>query len=188
MSASRPGAQQHTPRKTALREAPFAADTHAQVMGSLRSLVNALGQSARRLEHRTGLTNAQLFILRQLGHEARLSINELAARAMTQQSAVSLVVSRLARRGLVRRSRSTVDARRAVITLTPEGRRLLRTAPEPPTSRLLGALATLEDDEVDGLAIGLRALARALGTDTSAPALLFEPPPNAAARATHANR
>lgn len=173
MSPGRPGARQLASRKTSLRKTP---DTRAQVMGSLRSLINTLGRSARRVEHRTGLTNAQLFILRQLGREEGLSINELAARAMTQQSAVSLVVSRLARRGLVRRRRSTADARRAIVTLTPEGRRLLRTAPEPPTSRLLGALATLDDEDVDGLAVGLRALAHALGTDSSAPALLFEPP------------
>lgn len=176
MSARRVVAGRPARRKATLRVAADADNTHAQVIGSLRSLVSALGRSARRLERRTGLTNAQLFIVRQLGDDAGLSINELAARAMTQQSAVSLVVSRLARRGLVRRSRSKVDARRVVVTLTAKGRRLLRTAPEPPTSRLLGALATLNDGEVDALALGLRALAHALGADTSAPALLFEPP------------
>lgn len=149
-------------------------------MHSLRSLVNALGQSARRVEQRTGLTNAQLFILRQLGLETGLSINDLAARAMTQQSAVSVVVSRLVRRGLVRRSRSTADARRVVVSLSPAGRRMLRAAPEAPTSRLLAALAQLHDDDVEGLAVGLRALGRAFGAGTSAPALLFELPPGAA--------
>jgi DNA-binding MarR family transcriptional regulator len=147
----------------------------AQVMRHLRVLVAALGRSARRIEQRTGLTNAQLFILRQLADEER-SINELAALALTKQSAVSLVVSRLERDRLVRRARSTTDARRVMVSLTVAGRRILRTAPEPPTARLLRTLHRLSRDEVRGLDVGLGALVHGMGADRVVPTMLFEAP------------
>ena len=50
-------------------------------MECIRRLVNTLGQSARSVEQRTGVTNAQLFLLREIANADGSSINELAARA-----------------------------------------------------------------------------------------------------------
>jgi DNA-binding MarR family transcriptional regulator len=145
-------------------------------MRRLRTLVAALGHSARRVEQRTGLTNAQLFILRQLADDRDLSINELAAYALTKQSTVSVVVSRLERQGLVRRDRSPVDARRVMVSLTAAGRRILRSAPEPPTSRVLRVLSELAPAQIKSLDLGLGALVHGMGADRVSPVMLFEEP------------
>jgi DNA-binding MarR family transcriptional regulator len=146
----------------------------------VRTLVDRLSSSARAVERRTGVTNAQLFLLQQVAADSALSVNDLAARARTQQSTVSTVVSRLERAGLVAKARAAGDARRAVITVTAAGRRLLRNAPAPPTATLMDALAKLNAAEARSLSAGLAALVRHLGPAPRKPVLLFEDhrPPN----------
>lgn len=140
----------------------------------LRTVVNALSRSARSIERRTGVTNAQLFLLRELDGPAGLSVNELAARARTRQGTVSTIVSRLVRHGLVHRVRSDTDRRRAQLTLTAAGRRVLRRAPVPPTAELLEALGRLHRADADRLARGLRALTITLGLAGTTSTMLFE--------------
>ena len=151
-----------------------ADHTKGEVLASIRALVAALQRSARSIEQRTGVTNAQLFVLRQLAASDALSINELAALALTQQSTVSTVVGRLAGRGLVRRRRASSDGRRVTVSLTSAGRQLLRHAPKPPTGRLLDALTRLGRKDLTALASGLQALTTAMGLRTQGAAMLFE--------------
>ncbi len=150
--------------------------THDRTVAAqcIRALVRALHQSARAVEHGTGVTNAQLFVLQQLGGAHALSINEIADRALTGQNAVSTVVERLVQQGLVRRTRATDDARRVVATLTPAGRELLERAPDPPTSRLLTALAEMPAASLPPLARGLRALVHEMGLSEELAGMLFE--------------
>ena len=149
----------------------------------VRALVARLSSSARSVERRTGITNAQLFLLRHVATDGALSVNELADRARTQQSTASIVISRLARAGLVRKTRAAGDARRVVLSVTPAGRALLRHAPAPPTAALFAALERLDTREARALATGLRALVRELGPGPREPGMLFEEtrrPPRAA--------
>ena len=151
-----------------------SGEQHALALRCIRALVAALHQSARAVEARSGVTNAQLFILRELATQDGLSINELAARALTGQNTISMVVTRLGNRGLVGRHRAADDGRRVVVSLTPTGRRLVRWAPEPPTARVLTALIRMAPVEVGQLARGLLALTDAMGTPASAAGMLFE--------------
>jgi MarR family transcriptional regulator, organic hydroperoxide resistance regulator len=144
------------------------------VLRSFRTIVAALSRSARAIEARTGVTNAQLFVLQQLRTDEVLGINDLAARARTGQSAVSIVVRRLVRRGLVHRRRSLADGRRVGVSLTAAGRALVRQAPEPPTTRLLMAVGQLAPRDLRALAHGVTALVAAMGIVGEAPSMLFE--------------
>lgn len=154
----------------------------ARALQAVRGLVAALSRSARRIEQRTGVSNAQLFLLQQIAAEQDLSVNELAARAMTHQSTASVVLSRLERRGLVQRVRSPLDARSVVLRLTPAGRRLLRRAPAPTTSEIVTAIARLSPSETRMLRVGLAALAREAGFKIEDSPMLFQ---ESEARAGH---
>ena len=101
-------------------------------------------------------------------------MNDLAERAKTNQSTVSVVIARLVDAGLVRKERSSADARTAVLLLTPAGTRLVRRAPSSPTALLLNAVEALNAREARELASGMRALIRALGLESRVPRLLFE--------------
>jgi DNA-binding MarR family transcriptional regulator len=111
------------PRRTSVAMPHVRSDrsreaTEAAVLQRLRSLVGGMGQSARAIEERTGVTNAQLFLLQHLASGEGSSVRDLAAHAHTGQSAVSAIVGRLVARRLVRRARSPVDGRSVVLTLT----------------------------------------------------------------------
>jgi DNA-binding MarR family transcriptional regulator len=144
-------------------------------LAHLRAIVGALTQSARAVEHHSGLTNAQLFVLQQLAAHGPLSVGELAVRAQTQPSTASVVVSRLVAAGYLKKARSAADARRTELTLTPTARRLVRGAPLPPVALLTRALSSLPAADVRALARGLHALRVALRLPATPPPMLFEP-------------
>src|SRR5262249_5588713 len=89
-----------------------------KVLDSLRRIVRSFRVSARAVEGRLGISAAQLFVLHQLAESDASSIDELAARTLTHQSSVSVVVARLAERGLVVRRTARDDARRTEIALS----------------------------------------------------------------------
>jgi MarR family transcriptional regulator, lower aerobic nicotinate degradation pathway regulator len=126
------------------------------VMDHLRRIVRALRVSARAAERDTGLSGAQVFVLQKLAEEKATSIGDLAARTATDQSSVSVVVSRLADRGLVERGASDADARRVEIRLSRRGRAVLRRSPEVMQRELIDALGRMPE-------ASRRALGRALG-------------------------
>lgn len=153
-----------------------APDRHGLLaLDAIRKLVRALGDSGRMAQGRTGVSGAQLFVLRVLaGHPQGLSINELAERTMTHQSSVSVVVTRLVARGLVTRAPSAEDRRRQIATMTPRGVALLRTAPAVAQERLVEAIRGLSPARRRALAAGLRALTDALNISDQAAPMFFE--------------
>lgn len=162
----------------------------SDALRSLRALFASLGQSARAIEGRTGFTNAQLFLLQQLAEAGPMSVSALASRARTRANTVSTVLGRLVTAGLVQRTRSWEDARRAELTLSPRARQLLKRAPRSPTESLIEALESLSDADSRALARGLGALTTALGIQITDPPILFQAdqPTRAARRRTRTSR
>ena len=138
-------------------------------------MISALSRSARRVEQRTGITNAQLFLLREVVAQDDLTINELAGRAMTGQSTVSGVVSRLEQQKLVSRGREREDGRVVTVSATAAGRRLLQRAPEPATSKLLDVLCAMPERDLNTVVRAMALLNDGLGLEAGpATAMLFE--------------
>lgn len=146
------------------------------VMDALRRIVRSLRQSARTAEDRLGISTAQLFVLHEVGATTGLSINELAARTLTDQSSVSVVVTRLVERGLVKRHRSRADGRRMEVVLTPAGRALLRRAPEIAQARIIAGLARMPARDRAALARLLTGLVDGLESASRAAPMFFEDP------------
>jgi len=153
-----------------------APSDRRQALDLLRRLIDALARSARTVERRTGITNAQLFLLQRLAAEGPLTVNALAERARTSQSTVSTVVRRLVAARLATKARSAADGRRVVVSLTPAARRLLRNAPPPPTARVLHAIERISNEEARALRRGLGALARTMRIAPREAAMLFDRP------------
>jgi DNA-binding MarR family transcriptional regulator len=151
----------------------------ARAADGLRRIVQVLRVSSHRIESRYGVSGAQLFVLRQLALADGASLAELAAQTRTDPSSVSVAVSRLVARGLVRRVRSNDDRRRARVTLSARGRELMRRAPEPAQARLIGALEGFSSAQLTTFAVSLDTIARALGAPEGPPAMFFERAPAA---------
>jgi DNA-binding MarR family transcriptional regulator len=144
------------------------------VLDSIRRIVRAVRLSARSSESTVGLSAAQLFVLQRLAEHDGLSINELAGETLTHQSSVSVIVSKLVARRLLRRAISRRDRRRTVISLSAKGRRALAGAPEAVQVRLIAALDDLSDADVTRLARLLGRWTRAAGIAGTAPTLFGE--------------
>jgi DNA-binding MarR family transcriptional regulator len=144
-------------------------------MDGLRRIVHALRAGANLSEQEIGLTTAQLFVLRQLRATSRQSLGDLARRTRTTQGSVSEVVARLVRRGLIVRGASTHDRRRAELTLTDAGAKLVETAPETVQDRLVAGFARLDLLSQQILAETLDAWLEASGLAGVPPAMFFEP-------------
>lgn len=130
--------------------------------------------SARAVESRTGLTNAQLTILRLVARHGPLTVTEIAAHVRAGQSGVSMVVSRLNLAKLVGRTIPKADRRRVLVNATAAGRRVLRRSPRPPTEELLTALDQLTPAQAEAIARSLSTLLRKLRRGVTPEHMLFE--------------
>jgi DNA-binding MarR family transcriptional regulator len=147
--------------------------TPQRVLDSIRRIVRLLREGSRDSEERVGLSAAQLFVLQKLDRKTPLSLNELAARTLTHQSSVSVVVSRLVERGLVQRRANADDARRLELSPTRRGLALLERAPSASQDRIIAAIASLSPTKRRALAGALESLVAALGVDERDAPMLF---------------
>ena len=152
-------------------------DGAAQVLDSLRRIVRALRIASHSVERELGITGAQLFVLRELAAEPRCSIRRLSTLTLTDPSSVSVVVSRLVKRGLIARRRDSTDARRTALSLTARGERLLSRASEPFQVHLVRALRTLPRARLRRLATDLTTVVREVGADEGAAPMFFDDEP-----------
>jgi len=150
-----------------------AADTQA-VLDGVRRIVHELRESSRWAERHVGLSGAQLFVLQKLAEAPGISVNELAARTHTHQSSVSTVVSRLVERGLVKRVRSTSDARSVTLSLSAQGRRIAARAPDAAQARLIRGINALKPARRRQLAAALTELTAEIHAVSRAPVMFFE--------------
>lgn len=144
------------------------------ILNALRRLLRAARAAAQDAESGLGLSGAQHYVLEQLARSSAPSLNHLAERTHTHKSSVSVVVSRLVARGLVRRRRSARDGRGIELALTASGRAVLRRAPASAQARFVRALARMTPSDRAALAAGLDRFTSLLGVRSLAPTMLFE--------------
>ncbi|MBP9185123.1 MAG: homoprotocatechuate degradation operon regulator HpaR [Fuscovulum sp.] len=79
----------------------------------------------RPLLDRHGINEQQWRVIRVLAEHDGLDATELARRANILAPSLTRMIRALADRGLIRRGRDAGDGRRAILTITPEGRELI---------------------------------------------------------------
>jgi DNA-binding MarR family transcriptional regulator len=152
----------------------FDRDARA-VLDALRKFVRALRVASRAAEKKSGLSGAQVFVLQKLADGNAVSLNELAARTLTHQSSVSVVVQRLVERRLIRRRPSNADKRRIELSLTAKGLKMTRDCHDLAQDRLIRALREMPRTQRSQTAALLDdLLARAGLYSTPAPLFLEE--------------
>lgn len=104
-------------------------------------------------------TPESLAVLRHLADAGPLTVTEAARHMRRSQAAMSELLNRLERRGLLARLRDDRDRRRTLVWLTKEGRRALRQAGAVLSPRLLQhAFAQLPSDKRMALLAAVEAL------------------------------
>ncbi len=145
-----------------------------RILDAVRKLVRLLRLADRAAQRDVGLSGAQLFVLHELGRTPALSLNELAARTSTDQSSVSVVVTRLVDAGFVSRDRDSRDARRLVLNLTKSGRALLQKAPPVAQQQLIDVLERMTSTDRHRFAETFDWVLAEMGAEQGAAPMLFE--------------
>ena len=139
------------------------------IVQGLRRVVRALHSYSQDVYRQFGLTGPQLWALKTLQREGRLSAGQLARALAVHQSSLSLLVDRLEKRGLVSRVRSRGDGRFVLIELTKRGLALSAMAPEAAQGRLLHGLQSMSGAEVSQIRRSVERLVQVMeAEDTTA--------------------
>lgn len=144
-----------------------------RVLDHLRRIVQSL-RTPQRSARGPRLSGAQLLVLQQLREHGPATMGQLADRTLTHQSSVSVVVSRLATRGLVRRQVSPEDRRSVRVSLTPKGERLTHRSLPLPHAQLREAILALPPRDQLKLASLLGQVVDQMGLSTEPPPMFFE--------------
>ncbi len=113
--------------------------------GQVRLAVGRLARRLRQLvagqQHTDGISFTETAVLNRLERDGPASPGALAGTERVTIQAIAGVVTALARRGLVRRTRDAADGRRSVVSITASGRAALDSREELIMRRLRDALA-----------------------------------------------
>ena len=137
------------------------ADVTAIVQG-LRRIVRALQSYSQGVRARYGLTGPQLWALKTLQRSGPLTIGGLADALAVHQSSMSVLLDRLAERGLITRERRADDQRVVDVQLTRRGRAMAEDAPEAAQGRLLHALDEMPAADVHQVRVAVGQLVAAM--------------------------
>ena len=105
------------------------------------------------------VTMSQAKLLHVVATEPEASMSSLAGRLGVSLSTLSGVVDRLVEHGLLDRREDASDRRQVIIALTTEGRSVIERFRELGSRHFRSLLVLLDDDELNGLARGVSAMA-----------------------------
>lgn len=144
------------------------------IVGGLRRIVRALELYSQDVRRSFGLTAPQLWALKTLERTGPLTAGDLANELLVQQSSLSLLIRRLERRGLVRRTRLKDDRRFVRIELTEKAIPICRTAPAPTQGRLLHGLGRMPSARLARVRQSVDDLTRAMEAEDVEAQFFFE--------------
>jgi DNA-binding MarR family transcriptional regulator len=133
-----------------------------ELANRLRPVLLLINRHLRREAHTEGITGGQAALLAQIRRHPGLGVRELAAREGISAPSMTRYLDRLERAGLLVRARSSEDARRILLALTPKGVRVLRSVRRRRTAWLAERLEGLSADERRAVAAAIEPLGRLL--------------------------
>lgn len=128
-------------------EPVFGADPIGDVIDE------AMDLTVRHLADRTGLSGSAAMLLNRLVHEGPTRLTTLACLEGISQPAMTQMIQRLERQGLVERSSDPEDGRAAVVALAADGQVKLDERREARRNRLAELLGTLSSEDEFSLSL-----------------------------------
>ena len=133
------------------------------IIKDLRRVARAMDLDSKKLSLQNGLTAPQILSLLAI-YEARhdMTLAKVADEVHLSASTMVGIIDRLEKKGLVVRERSTTDRRQVMVSITNEGKKVVKKTPIPLEETLLGSLNHLSENQqkqlVDALALLIRML------------------------------
>ena len=132
------------------------------VANDLRPVLLRLSRELRNETEQVGITSRQVTLLWLIRRSPGLSLRELAAEERISAPALSGLVDRLEKAGLIERARDEDDRRRVGLTLTEDGNRLLKRVRARRTTWLAERLRELDEDEIAAVEAAIEPLGKLL--------------------------
>jgi DNA-binding MarR family transcriptional regulator len=136
-----------------------------ELANRLRPVLLMLNRHLRREAHAEAITGGQAALLALIRHHPDLGVLELAAREGISAPSMTRYLDRLERAGLIVRTRSSADARRIRLALTPKGVRVLRSVRRRRTAWLAERLESLSAAEQRAVVAAIEPLGRLLADE-----------------------
>lgn len=130
-----------------------------EVLKVLRRIIRAIELHSRSLSLKYGLTGPQLLVLKEIGSSPHVSVSQLARQVSLSSATVTDILDRMEKRGLVQRTRSHSDRRRADVTITEKGQQTLSTAPTLLQEQFVSRFSEIKDWEQTLILSSLQRLA-----------------------------
>lgn len=116
-----------------------------------------------------GLTVPQIHLMQELYQNPGITLGELSVRLGLAKSTVSGIVDRLEKQGKVVRKRNENDRRVVHIDLSPEENQLGESISLMRTNYLAGLMGSMDQEEIQGLIIGLMKINQLMIEQTDGP-------------------
>ena len=133
---------------------------HVEVANRLRPVLLQLNRFLRREAHALGITGSQATLLRVIQLHPEYGVSDLARLENVSPPAMTRYLDRMEKAGLIRRERSSTDARRVHLVVTGQGERVLQSVRRRRTAWLSGRLEQLAPEELDELERSIDLLSR----------------------------
>ena len=156
-----------TRSKTSARP-PLELDDTLSFMRTLWGLHHEMRLGSKRMHTRFGLTGPQRLVVRIIGHLPGASAGSVSAALNLHPSTLTEILKELEKRGLVKRAADVADRRRAILQLTPKGRRIDRLQNGTVEASVREAMRSIPRRKIQITEEVLTALARQLASEHNA--------------------
>ena len=136
-----------------------------QVIVALRRITRAIDLHSRELMQQIGLTAPQLAALQAIERLAPITVGALARSIHLSQATLTGILNRLETRELATRTRSGKDKRTVVVQLSPNGQRVLESAPSLLQDKFHRELLKLKQWEQTQMLASLQRIASMMDAD-----------------------
>jgi len=104
-------------------------DLSEEILITLRQIVREMSIYSKSLDKHYGLTAPQLIILQELSHSNQITIGEIARKISLSQATATDIIDRLETKGLVLRTKNSLDRRQVLIKITSNGKNIINKRP-----------------------------------------------------------
>ncbi len=136
-----------------------------EIVYLIRRLMQAGERYTKELNKKYNVSAPQLACLVTLSDHSSLSPSQIAKNILVNSSTVTGIIDRLELKGLVTRSRNSVDRRVVTVTLTDAGLELVRNAPSPIQQKIIDGLDKLSLPEIEKIIRSLKKLTEMLDVE-----------------------
>jgi len=152
---------------------PDKSQKISNIVDNLRRVFQVVNEQSKKAKRKTSLTGPQLWAIKVIASTSRIRVSDLAKKMYLHPATVVGILNRLETRGFIERIRTTDDRRVVHVTLTEQGKEIVRKSPEVAQGLLVAGLETRAVKTIDVINEGLFQLVEILGAQEIPPQLLL---------------